>query len=590
MTVIKNSFRLWLELTFTADDGTETTEKYDLAQMMAGFAVNKIPVATCVLAVGRNVDTLEAAKIHTTAEGLKLMLPAKVWLDARGSWDGSNDISWTSVGPQVIFEGYLTGTGFGSAQGNLGYTVQLIHWLSDLAFSSALSNKSHPSNPADITFPDSYSPPCAEIATASRNAFTSGDRFYTFFKEDDITEDFWGRSLHPLLCCLASEDAMRMGACSDESDTSEPIPNQQSLDALARFESDTSKSCGTSRFWSDPVRLGGGIVGQALASGISKFFGKQQMESYWNVTMWDKLVQEFLPTFKLALIPLVSTAMVVPYMPGLRSTWRKSILVDEWDEAEISSFIRRPLRGVGIYAGREFRTASSSRQTAGLYGSLGSGGCFIPDPEAKGQILIQKAPGWLVNVPGAASDPGLTTTGARSDTSGEADQTPSSTNAASKRATSTATTPVTAEDVAGGTLRPAADPVEVMKETGSLYASLARWVYVTEALRGRTGLIKTNFRMDIAPGSTISVGFTGDRFVAKDDQPDQLNTPVIATVSRVGIQIDAEGGQAATTFHLQNVRTLQENQDDRTSAPVHPLYPDSVQFTGAPLVDAYLFE
>jgi len=586
MTVIKNEFELYLDV-YKGDTGgffnQRIISRYRLSHFSAGFAINRIPHATCALAAGRKIDDLEPAQAHKDGADLKLMFPAKVYMRAKGPWDGTRNLDW-NLGDdrfRIIFDGYVTGVGYSKIRGKLRFTVQLIHWLSDLAFSSSLSNQSHPSNPSEIAFRGDYQPPCAQNVTASRKVLSSSDRFYVFFGRDKITDDLWGKALHPLLCCLAQEDAMRLGLCPGG--PTEPPKNDQSLAALSRMEtspgdgdSDEKLPCGVPYKWGGPLALGGGLVGNALAKGISKYFSKTMADSYWNTTMWDKLIQEFGATFKFAIIPLVGRALVVPYMPGLRPVWKKAIYSDDIETIDVASFIRRPLRGVGIYAGRDLRTAPYGRQTSGLYGSMGAGGCYVPDEEAKGMLLIQRAPSWLINVAGAASDPNVTTVGSR--------------GGSSRSATGTATTPLPVGTPESGSLRPEEDPIAAVKNSGSVYTALARWIYIAEVLRGRNGSVRTKFRLDICPGSNVEVYALGEQFVFKALGKDDLSAALVGTVQRVGIHLDAETPEAHTTFQLTNLRTSGENEDDRTSVPFHPLYPEAEPFTGAPLHEHYFFE
>lgn len=576
MAVIRNIFKLVLQITKPNADGTTTISEHQISRCETSFAMNKIPLCDCAVAAGISVHTGEVAKIHEEASELRVMLPAKVILRPEGPFEPNNDFGWSEAGDYPIFDGYLTGTGYTRIYGKLYFTMQLIHWLSDLAFSSALSNQSHPANPSDIAFRDAYNPPCADAQTASLRAFTTTDRFYRYFDRDAITNDFWGQVIHPLLCCLAQEDAIQLGLCAGGPE--EPIPNYQSLQALSRFETDTGVegSCGIARRWSVPLSLGGGLVGNALAKGIQRYFAKEYTESYWGTTMWDKLVQQFAPTFKFAVIPRVEDALIVPFMPGLRAPYRVRIFDRDIDGIDVKSFIRRPLRGVGIYAGREVRTSASSAQTSSIYGELGAGGCYIPDLEAQGMLLIQRAPGWLINVTAAASSPAVTTTGTRD-------------GAEVRQPTSTATTPLPEGTAESGALRPTEDPRDAAVNSGSVFENLARWIYIAEVLRGRNGMLVTKPRFDIAPGTNLAFHVSGDRFVIDRLGSDDLQRPFFATVTRVVTLFDADNAQGQTTLQLAHVRTSEENEDDRTSVDFHPLYPGQDPYLGAPLVNSYLF-
>lgn len=568
MTVVRNEYDLYLELDL-AKVGGEVT-RYRVSKFTASYALNKIPTATCALAVGRNVRTLEPAQIHRDADKMKLMLPAKIYFTGSGPWTPFNDFGWDEAGTQVLFDGYLTGIGYSQIQGKLQLTVQLIHWLSDLAFSSSLSEQSHPSNPFDIAFRASYLPPCPDLVTTAKPAMTSEARFQPFFDRDKITQDLWGKVLHPLFCCLAQEDAIRLGLCTDE--VGEPGRNDQALSALERFETDAESDCGVPRIWSKPLAMDGGIVGNAFAKGVRQYFARELVESFAGMTIWDKLIQAYGAAFKFAVVPRPESAMVVPFVPGIRLPWIKKILPDDIRQIDATSFIRRPIRGVGIWAGRDFRTAAYGRQTANLYAPLGVGGCYLPDPEAKGMLLIRRAPGWLANVPAAAGDARTTMIGGKD---------------GARRPTSTATTPQEGNEEA---LRPDEGPVEAAKNSANIFENLAHWTYMAEVLRGRVVVVTTKLRFDIAPGSNVQVQAVGEPFIQSLLGADALRLDLLGTVTRVVTTLDAENRIGQTTFQLAHVRTVSENEDDRTSLDRHPLYPESEVFSGAPLVDGFLFE
>jgi hypothetical protein len=248
-------------------------------------------------------------------------------------------------------------------------------------------------------------------------------------------------------------------------------------------------------------------------------------------------------------------------MPGIRSTWQKAINPDDIDEMDISSFIRRPLRGVGIWGGYSQYVAGQSRQTTNISAQIGMGGCFVPSPDARGMMLVQRAPEWLTNVAGAATNPTQTLTNGNN-----------------------ATTP---QEAVG--IPPAgADPGQQVINTQSVYAALAQWTYISEVLRGRNGMVKTKFRMDIAPGSNIEIRNLGELFISQT-ATDSLQLGMVGTVQRVGLTLDAERSAGNTVFHLTHLRSVAENADARTSVDIHPLYPSQTPYTGAPLVDSFLF-
>jgi hypothetical protein len=118
-----------------------------------------------------------------------------------------------------------------------------------------------------------------------------------------------------------------------------------------------------------------------------------------------------------------------------------------------------------------------------------------------------------------------------------------------------------------------------------LHDRMARYLYMMEVLRGRSGTLAGKFRLDIAPGTTVYIRNVGEQIIG---DLDLAATDLWATVKTVQIGLDSEESQAATVFELAHIRTPEENTNDRTSIASHPLYLNQV-YKGAPLVDEYLF-
>lgn len=541
------------------------------------FAMNRIPLASCTIAVGRNVRTLQAALIHQKANQLKNMLRAKVTLIPSGRWsasqrgrgDNADNGFWDQAGPQTIFDGYLTGVGYKKLRGQLHIVLHLIHWLSDLAFSSIFSDQSHPANPADLTFRTVH-----RIAAAGtvggRPAFMARTRFKKFFTPGILKKDVW-EALGNSFCEIAQQDLIQVG---------NPVncggvrsKNDHALAALARIEG--THSCNTvGAKWHVPLSLAGlGTQGGLVAKAMAKYVGDQSVEAWWSTTVWGKLVHDLASTFMFHIVPRVETALIVPFVPGLQETWQVTIPVEDLLQLHITSYIRRPLRGVGVFSGRDARTVNNATDpdVDSIYTFVGIGGCFLPDPEAKGQMILKRAPGWLSTVPDYARSVSNTALGREE---GQA-----------VRETGSATTPQVA--VVGLEKK-----AQVAISTGELYDNLAHYLYMLEILRGRNGMLATKLRFDIAPGSTIFIENVGEQFISAQlnasGAGDLASPDIYATVMSVSIGLSAEAGKASTVLQLGHIRTRSENADIKTSTVSHPMY-SGVKFKGAPLVDEYLF-
>lgn len=543
--------------------------EYRCANHTSSFAINRIPLGSATLAVGRDTKTLQDAMIHATANNLNVMQEATVMLRPKGHWaswrhlDGDtsfDDGLWTSAGEQVIFRGYFTGLGVQKKRGQLRVSAQLIHWLSDLAFSSIFSNQSHPENPSKYTFQATY-PKSLGGGTAGKPDFIGGTRFKKHISQGAIKSDLW-KALANVFCEIADKDLIRLGSPGKCGGID--APNSQSLEALKRIEG--GHDCADNpNNWHKPLSLAGPDMGGLIADAIRKYIAQQSLNSWWSTTLWDKLVHDFAPSFFFHIVPRVETAIVAPFVPGLRDSYRVSLEPEDGSAVDITSFLRRPLRGVGIYAGREVRTVATDRKEGEITNQMGIGGCFMPDPEAKGMVMLKRAPFWLTNVPAISTKPSQTLAG--------------KSNGGGRQPTSTSTTP---QDGSAAASQSAA---ERAIESADLYDRLAQYLYVQEVLRGRNGVLSGKLRYDVAPGANVVFHTTS----GIHQEQDQLADKFYASVMRVSCAVDAEMGRGGTTFALAHIRSDAENMEDRTSVDSHPLY-EGQKFLGAPLVDEYLFD
>lgn len=569
MTVlIKTLPRLWLEI--------EGEGRFEVAQFNADFVLNQIPRATCTLAVGRRaVGGTAAAKIHSSINNLKRALVAKVYFEARGSWDGVTD--WPS-GTHTIFDGKILGTGFQKVSGKIAVSVFLIHWLADMNFTSILHSRSHPIAETDIAFPAIRESLLGRsTGIASSKSAISGSAEGRFLRSDRISDDLWGSAIKPFFCGLAKDEHVRItpktitacGAIVDGSDSA-------ALKALSRIEGssdfvktdcDLERSC-----YTPPLSLtpeGGTAIPEEVAQAIATAIGSQGVEAFSGQTAWSKLLQ-YGGEFMFAIVPQVDRALVVAATAGLRQTYCKTISADEYGQVSITGQVRRPIRAVALVASR--------RGSTGLYGggidattpvvANGIGGCFAPSgiSDSEGVIVFARPPDWLQNVPTSNMSLGRTT-GRRG-----------------RRITSSATTPVATIDTEVRGTRSGKMVDTVTAEAREVFNGFAHAYYVREVLRGRIGHVPGKLRFDIAPGATVIVGGSAERFLPASSDGQNI----IGLVVGVGIAIDAETPAASTTFQLNYCRTEKENADERTSLERHPLFTGD-SFAGAPLIPELWF-
>ena len=554
MSVVAAKPKLWLEV--------EGQGRFEISLFQSNWSLNQIPTATAVVAVGRRAPSgITAARIHGKLNAIRRSVAVKVFMEVAGAWDPYTD--WPD-GTYVVFDGYILGPGYQKVNGKIQLVVHMIHWLADLHYSSTLSGQSHPSNPTDLTFN------AVTRSLGSATAF-SGEGLYGIgmtAEAETITpialrEDLWGAAIKPMLCALAQTEHVQLSVdLSSQCHILGTGANTSALNALSRIEGegltesdcDLENSCYAPKLsmeWSDSD------IPLEIANSIAVAIRKGQIESFAHNTFWGKMLQ-YSAQFNFAIVPLVESAIVVPFVPGLRTPYCKSILADEHIRVNIGGESQRPVRGVALAGARE----SATNFIGGGPGMLGVLGCYAPEDAGvdDGMVLVRQAPSWLVGTSYSGYSLGRTT------------------GLSGTRAISSATTPkgTASSDIKGskdGTL-----PETTRTSARDVGNGYAHYVYVLEALRNRMGYVGGRLRFDIAPGSNVVVEGTTERFLPSSE----VGQSMIGTVVRVTVNIDAETPGASTSFQLHHCRTEDENEDDLTSLDLHPLY--RTMFTGAPLI------
>lgn len=563
--------------------------QYPLAQFSSTFALNQIPEATCLLAVGR--DTAEpgaAAPANISAGNLKQMVVAQVFLKISGDFLPGGDDPWPET-QQLVFDGYLTGIAYQKVNGKLGLVVNLIHWLVDLGFSSCLTAVSHIASDADLTG-------AALIPVFVPGAGGGSDAGNTLgvmtsqslgvpVLEAYLTTDLW-KAIKSFLCALTTLQGFVPVCENDKQFTVDNqarlITNTRAQMALKRIEGptdvitptdavDTESDCSfkagtTSYVYGLPLPLP--INSDQGRSGVAEAIGGRQAGELLHLTFWDLLVNRYCDDFALTLAPGIDRAVMLADAPAYRGgdPWRY-VGPDEYEFIEQTSPMPRPLRAVVVHGLGTNDTGAYSGDGGGGNPACW-GGVYIPTDllDESGVVLYRQVKPWIASLL----------------LSGDSDSTGVRSNAPIPTATDPAVTipPTTTAGVAEQS------PRQMIDQTRTVANQLAQAIFVTEMLRGRTGTISGKLRFDIAPGAQLQLGQKSELFI--DPSIDSLAGDLFAQVNRVTIEIDAEGRRASTAFVLTHLRNTAENESDQTSTAVHPFYGTSV-VTGFPLLPAYEF-
>lgn len=575
--IVRAKFRLWLEVDST-NSGWKKWVTFDVSSASMNFGINTMPTASCTLAAGRETLSGLPANIHDNVLNLIETKPARLWLDPTGYFSPTDSKgAWTKAGPQIVFDGYIGGLGHKRTLRSTLPVVMLIHWLSDLAFSSILSENSHPGNLSRMRWRPN---PVSDNAPRAVGL----DEFLTHHVARETVSpdkmmgssgDFWAKTLFRMFVDLSSTDVL--SNVGPDKCVAMQSSNARIKSALARLEAKngkeslgkvdlgkTAQTTGAQSPYYVPLRLTDGPIPRLIANAIYDYLNKLMLDAYFNATVWDKLIGELAPKFYFGVVPRVNTAIVCPFVAGLQSTFKKGINFSDIADWSSSFSAVRPIRGVGVMPGKaaNFSGAGNNIPINAL------GACFAPDDKKNGLVFFRRPPDWLEQVPYSAQK-------------AEAVAVRAGANNIGKLKPSSSLTPRAPQAVDKD--EPQA-PVAVLNELKDYYQRVAQYLYAQEMLRGRYAVIQGKLRFDLAPGSTVFIENAPPRFLEND----QFGLNLIGSISKVGISLDAEGADARTTFQIDHIRTEAENESLSTSVPKHPLYENI--YTGAPLIHEYLFE
>ena len=515
----------------------------DIVQFSSTFEMNNIPTACLNVAVGLDIRTKAKARIHEVMQQLKYNAPARVWLNVTPyNEQNVTDTDLTADGEILIFDGYATGVGWQRSTGGASCLINLQHWLADLDYTSALSGRSHPGNPSAWTYTANFFDmlPGQGGASGGQPLWCPVPGGYDAITAAQI-ERFWSEVLRPWLLSVARNSGQ-----------TDPIDPRLLGGQLADDNSADIAIAALQRMRADPdliLDLDGVNDADAIANSIRHWMGKETWNTWANTTIWGKLVGEWSPTYWFAIVPRVNDALVVPFTGGLRGEPWREIDVHEYVQCELSAFMPRGLRAVGIHH-PFMMTCGGHNDSAELVASrLHLAALWNPEPEVKGLIMLKDAPKWLCD-PTQPYQYSYTTTGYVNDAVVGTVIDPAGTGVPARNRV---------ED---------RHPVRIERDMKTMLMKLAHHWFACEMLKGRVGELSGRLRFDICPGSQVRIRLGSSRHV--DD--DQLAQPLLGSVMRVSTIINSEMQRAGTAFALAHLRTDEENRDDRYSVNKPPLY------------------
>lgn len=546
------------DIRYPVELGLTDTYVIPLTALQLDFALNSIPQATLHVATGRIAATGQPSLIHYLTDGFKNLIPVTVRLTALRVAASSPDelLDYWPDKPFIAFQGYVTGSGSQTAHGQAELALHCVHWLVDLAFSSAVSRSSTADNPAYYSFGASFRAGRAGVTDpTTTRAFYSSLMPFTVFSSTSIATDLWGKCLAPWYRTLCDQDRFQLpGITNTPADK-----NYEAIRALRGIEGYTD---GPAYKWSQPLEIRTDPIGVAiLAGGIGQALLQTTPDSLATTTLWDKLAGEHAAQFLFSVVPMVERALIVPFTAGLRTPY-ETIYASDYDSIAFESELTRPLKALALITATSTASGAVPTRPGQAATELGIGGYYETDEVdlRGGMTAVRQAPYWIAVLPAAtfnarvAAAPGLPRGSA-------------------------------AAPGVGATLGDEAAPGTRYTKAKTFWNDFARTLYLNERLRGRRAIIQGKFRLDIAPGSTVCIETIGDDFVRQklieEGYPPEQEW--YAHVTRVTSWIDCERMQAGTSFALSHWRSSTENSRDSTSTATHPLYINA--WSGAPLTD-----
>jgi hypothetical protein len=518
----------------------------ELTRVELEYPLSAIPRATLVCAIGRDVRSLLPANIHGVYDQLKVNVPITVWAEAAEvANSGISGGEWP-IGPFIVFLGIIVGVGYRkSRSGAANLTLACRHFLVDLEFSYTPNKKTHPLNMGNFHNQ-------AGIKMAGGVHFLISTLAKKYFTRDNVVDDYWARSLQPWMVDICNQRQIFEGEAVENG-------NDDAIGVLRMFEPfvgpvNPFTGIGSYKFGVPMSMNNFGIFGTRPGiDAIVTDASNEGLRAFLGATIWEKIVSDYGSRYLFSVCPMATRALVVPVIPGLKTLWN-TIDPVEYDSISLSNFLPRPLRGVILETGANSMTGAWGLRRGGGQDIKTIGGRFENANMDEGMLYFREAPQWIAN---AVSQMAWSQFCARL---------------------------FHGNAFAGGAGVPAPfpKPVDLRAQAKILWDEYAKAIYLYEVFKTRKGTVTGRIRFDIAPGSSIGLITTEEKFI-KQTGVNIGEQILYGIVTNVSIMIDSEAVQGYTSFEVSYLRDEFENNDINLTTLQHPLW--SKAWAGAPLVE-----
>jgi hypothetical protein len=531
-------------------DGPEIARFDDIVAMSASFALNTIPTASLIVAVGTKVDGSNDPQPATIHKVKKLLEPRDKVVVTLEVLPGSGDTEKLRPGRYVVFDGFYVGIGYQRSTNQANYVLNLVHWLDDLNNSSAINGNWFPNVPFDYAQQAVYDR--LENDNIKTGVAASPRIARTLATQVNLKKDLWGEVIKPIF--------LQIGGYTPGGDQSrQPVKdspltrNDAAVRALKRMPGAAENYV--------PLTMALTPESNNFVGSITTYFEKTVGESFAQNSFWGKLIAQYAADFLFAISPAVDWALPIPFCGGVR--WVEGgpvIKASEYSYANFGSNVSQVVESVNIYYSAESNTAVGVETAApdrklSFYAMCAEYPAKDAITAVRGLKLFKEPPGWAVSTSPARGN---------------------GWNSSDNNALTTAP---------GGNARLASgfeSISAIARKMQPLMRQYAKHWYMSEILQQRYGELSGPLRFDIAPGSIVKI-----ETPIRDRERETDNENLYASVMSVTFAINADKATAGTSFSIAHTRTQEELAKDY-STDFAPLYspvndPTGTRWLGGPL-------
>ncbi|HSN70706.1 MAG TPA: hypothetical protein VLT59_04320 [Steroidobacteraceae bacterium] len=517
-------------------------EEVPVLSINVAYALDTLPTASLVLAVGREPTSNEEAKAVEAFLDARPYSSVKIYIKGETEMDSPRDDPGFPFDEEVmIFDGYLEGVAYETrrtpAGGSVSLVAHCVGWLAALGGSVSSVQTNTVKGPGGFDEIANFGPEAGVLdVTTTYGVAVEG-----------VVTNMWTDFVKPLFREIAGDDNV-WGESS----------NQSALAALDRMDnsSGVSQDADTSLIFPlGQIDVPTEFVQQYLLETLARTIYNQWRDK----DMWSVMVL-LADQFRFAIVPIIDSAYCAAVFPTLGGEIYTLIELDEYHHiqyrADAQANVTR-LAVVDAY-GATSNPRDPEVKISGVVGLYQIEDVLETGDETVGLTREIGAPGWLLP---------LTTVGklTRISIGGDALGIPDAVNP-------------------GAFVE---EPDEQYNEiysnyiTSELGDNYARLLLENLFFRRRAGTLTGRFRLDIAPGSTIAIQVINDKFSDEGATPREI----VAMVTRVTLKMDAGSysgtGSADTTLELSHIRSQDEHDDDRLVSVEHPIF--ETRFVGTKL-------